>query len=62
MTQLNLFRANQASLLARSRNDVRTGKSGEHLVLAKLTRWGFDAHDAPPDAGTQKLTAIKRGK
>jgi hypothetical protein len=35
---------------ARKRNDVRTGKSGEHLVLAKLTRWGFDAHDAPQDA------------
>jgi len=32
------------------RNDVRTGRSGEHLVLAKLTRWGFDAHDAPQDA------------
>ena len=32
------------------RNDVRTGKSGEHLVLAKLTRWGYDAHDAPQDA------------
>ena len=39
-----------ASPLIGRRNDLRTGKSGEHLVLAKLTRWGFDAHDAPQDA------------
>jgi hypothetical protein len=51
LDQLPLFQANVAKADARQRrNDVRTGKSGEHLVLAKLTRWGFDAHDAPQDA------------
>lgn len=47
MTQIRLFEDPRvvSPPLAR-RNDVRTGKSGEHLVLAKLTRWGFDAHDA----------------
>lgn len=32
------------------KSDVRTGISGEYLTLAKLTRWGFDAHDAPQHA------------
>lgn len=51
MSQLPLFRdAPSSKDIANRRNDVRTGKSGEHLVLAKLTRWGYDAHDAPPDA------------
>lgn len=52
MDQLPLFdlNASAARELTRHRNDVRTGRSGEHLVLAKLTRWGFDAHDAPQDS------------
>lgn len=39
---------------------MRTGKSGEHLVLAKLTRWGFDAHDAPPDAAYDVIVDYKQ--
>ena len=50
MSQLPLFRDSAANIVTKSRNDVRTGKSGEHLVLAKLTRWGYDAHDAPQDS------------
>ena len=50
MSQLPLFRETVASnVITKIRNDVRTGKSGEHLVLAKLTRWDYDAHDAPQD-------------
>jgi hypothetical protein len=33
-------------LLPSKRNDVRTGEAAERLVLAKLLRWGYDAHDA----------------
>ena len=48
MSQLPLFRETVASnVITKIRNDVRTGKSGEHLVLAKLTRWVYDTHDAP---------------
>ena len=51
MVQLPLFEAATLPTPPRERrNDVRTAKSGEHLVLAKLTRWGYDAHDAPQDA------------
>ena len=51
MSQLPLFRETVASnVITKIRNDVRTGKSGEHLVLAKLTRWGYDTHDAPQDS------------
>lgn len=61
MSQLPLFSSEPQplpSLANRHRNDVRTGRSGEHLVLAKLTRWGFDAHDAPQDSAYDVIVDI----
>jgi hypothetical protein len=31
------------------RNDVRAGDAAEAFVIAKLLKWGFDAHDARRD-------------
>jgi hypothetical protein len=31
------------------RNDVRTGDAAEAFVIAKLLKWGYDAHDARRD-------------
>ena len=31
------------------RNDVRVGDAAEAFVIAKLLKWGFDAHDARRD-------------
>ena len=56
MSQLPLFRETVATnVITKIRNDVRTGKSGEHLGLAKLTRWDYDAHDAPQDSAYEVI-------
>jgi PD-(D/E)XK endonuclease len=60
MSQLSLFEGAAPNAFSAKRNDVRPGKSGEHLVLAKLTRWGYDAHDAPQDAAYDIIIDHKR--
>jgi len=46
--QLSLF--NDVQTIFRSeRNDVRTGDAAEAFVIAKLLKWGYDAHGARRD-------------
>lgn len=46
--QLSLFYEPQR-MSAPPRNDVRTGDAAEAFVIAKLLKWGYDAHDTRRD-------------
>lgn len=46
--QYSLF-GNTERHLSVVRNDVRTGDAAEAFVIAKLLKWGYDAHDARRD-------------
>lgn len=45
-----------------SRNDVRTGDAAEAFVIAKLLKWGFDAHDARRDLPYDVVVDIGDGR
>jgi hypothetical protein len=46
--QYTLF-AEAPARVHQARNDVRTGDAAEAFVIAKLLKWGYDAHDARRD-------------
>jgi len=43
--QYSLFNFDAPQLRDSSRNDIRNGDAAEAFALAKLLKWGFDAHD-----------------
>jgi len=45
MLQYSLFNFDAPQLRDSSRNDIRNGDAAEAFALAKLLKWGFDAHD-----------------
>jgi hypothetical protein len=49
--QLSLFNDDRSPPVSRTeRNDVRTGDAAEAFVIAKLLKWGYDAHNARRDS------------
>ncbi len=49
MIQLEFFQDDDLLDRRPVRNDVRTGDAAEAFVIAKLLKWGYDAHDARRD-------------
>jgi hypothetical protein len=44
------------------RNDVRTGDAAEAFVIAKLLKWGYDAHDARRDLPYDVVVDVGNGR
>ena len=44
------------------RNDVRTGDAAKAFVIAKLLKWGYDAHDARRDLPYDVVVDIGDGR
>jgi hypothetical protein len=59
--QYSFFNA-QIPFTQSPRNDVRTGDAAEAFVIAKLLKWGFDAHDARRDLPYDVVVDIGRGR
>lgn len=50
MTQYSFFDSEPTPTSRPIRNDVMLGDAAEAFTIAKLLKWGFDAHDARRDA------------
>jgi hypothetical protein len=60
--QLSLFYDGSAKPRTSIRNDVRTGDAAEAFVIAKLLKWGYDAHDARRDLPYDVVVDIGDGR
>lgn len=60
--QLPLFLEQATPKPLTPRNDVRTGDAAEAFVIAKLLKWGFDAHDARRDLPYDVVVDVGDGR
>ncbi|HEV2566202.1 MAG TPA: group I intron-associated PD-(D/E)XK endonuclease [Microvirga sp.] len=62
ITQLSLFQERQSSHPVQRRNDVRAGDAAEAFVIAKLLKWGYDAHGARRDLPYDVVVDVGEGQ
>ena len=60
--QFSLFGTPDGEPVSGRRNDVRTGAAAEAFVIAKLLKWGFDAHDARRDLPYDVVVDVGDGR
>jgi hypothetical protein len=60
--QFSLFGTPDGEPVSGRRNDVRTGDAAEAFVIAKLLKWGFDAHDARRDLPYDVVVDVGDGR
>jgi hypothetical protein len=60
--QLSFFNEATTSRFTSVRNDVRTGDAAEAFVIAKLLKWGYDAHDARRDLPYDVVVDVGDGR